>query len=448
MEGRQPRLADEAAPSVTAATSILAEFPRKLEPLLGKKARYKVFHGGRGAGRSWGIVRALLIRGISEPGFRVLCAREVQSSMRESVHQLIRDQIKLMGLGAFYRVLDSEIRGPGGTIFTFKGLRDPDALKSTEGIDVVFLEEARTVTKGSWEKLDPTIRKEGSEIWISFNPELETDFIYQHFVRNTPPPDSIVVKIGWQDNAWFPEVLRIQMEHMRATDYDAYLNVWEGHCRVALEGAIYAHELRAAQREGRICKVPLDRAKPVHTFWDLGRGDLTAIWFVQIVGFEYRVVGYYQNSGFVFDHYLKHLQDEKERRGWFYGTHWLPHDANDKLLASRRTIKQQAEDAGHRTKVVTNIKISEGINAARTIFPQCWFDEEETTEGVSCLRAYRYEVDDDGTRSNKPLHDWSSHGADAFRYMGVALREEPSKTKPVPKVRAKVPVGRTAWMAR
>lgn len=432
---------------------IIAPFPAKLSFLLEERARYKVLYGGRGGTKSWGIARALIIRGAKEPGLRVMCTREVQSSMKESVHQLLKDQIKLLGLGpaseggtGHYRVLDNEIRGPGGTGFIFKGMSDPEAIKSLEGCDVCWIEEARVTTKTSWQKLDPTVRKPGSEIWVSFNPELETDFLYDLFVKRDPPPRSIVRQVGWQDNPWLSDELLAQKDHQKTVDYDDYLWIWEGHCRVALEGAVYAKELRAAQKEGRICKVPLDRSKPIHTFWDLGRGDMTAIWFVQIVGFQYRIVGYYQNSGFVFDHYLKHLQDEKERRGWFYGTHWLPHDAGDKLLAARRTIKQQTEDAGHQVRIVPKLPIVNGINAARTVFAQCYFDEVETADGINCLRQYHYEVDDDGTRSNKPEHDWSSHGSDAWRMLGVALKEDTIKTKPKAKPAAKVRDGRTAWM--
>lgn len=429
------------------AIRIRAQFPAKFRPLLERKARYKVFHGGRGGAKSWQFARALLIKGLAG-GVRVLCTREVQSSLKESSKQLLADQIKLLGLDAFYQVLTNEIRGPAGTLFVFKGLSDPEALKSLEGADVVWIEEARVVTEASWKKLDPTVRKPGAEIWISFNGELETDYIYKLFVIGPPPPDSIVVKVSYRDNPWLDAAVLRQIEHMRETDYDEYLWVWEGHCRVALEGAVYANELRAATKEGRICPVPIERAKPVHTFWDLGRGDMTAIWFVQIVGFQYRVVGFYQNNGFVIDHYLAKLQEEKERRGWFYGTHWLPHDADHKLLGNRRTIKQQTQDAGHNVRIVPKISVAEGINATRTIFAQCWFDAKETEAGLQCVRAYHYEIADDGTRSKNPAHDWSSHACDGLRGMGVALKEDAPKPKVKPRPQRKAATGRGAWLAR
>lgn len=437
------------APPPEVLINLKVSVPPKFRPLIEQKARYKVFYGGRNGAKSWQFARELLLRGL-KGGLRVLCTREVQSSLKESVKQLLDDQIKLLGLRAFYRVLDSEIRGPNGTLFIFKGMSDPEALKSAEGVEITWIEEARVLTKASWDKLDHTIRKGGAEIWISFNPELETDFVYQHFVMKTPPPDSIVQKVSFRDNPWLDPAIRLQIAHLQKTNYDDYLWIYEGFCRVALEGAVYANELRAAQKEDRITHVPVERAKPVYTFWDLGRGDMTAIWFVQIVGFQYRVVGFYQNHGFLFSHYLAYLQEEKERRGWFYGTHWLPHDADFKLLGAARTIKQQAQDAGHTVRIVPTGPgaVAEGINAARTIFPDCWFDSEATAEGINCLRSYHYEVDSDGTRSNKPKHDGSSHGADAFRMMGMALREEPIKKKVKTKVRATISSGPQSWMTR
>ncbi len=414
-----------------APLSINVAFPAKLDFLLGKKARFKVLYGGRGAGRSWSIVRALLLRGITEPGLRVLCAREVQSSMRESVHQLIRDQIELMGLQSLYRVLDNEIRGPGGTLFMFKGLSDPEALKSMEAIDVLFLEEARTVTKTSWEKVIPTIRKAGSEIWIAYNPELEQDFIHQLFVIKPPPPGSIVVKVNWRDNPWFPKVLMGELEHMKATNYDDYLWVWEGHCRTSLEGAVYADELRALTKEDRITQVPYLPGKPVHTFWDIGYADHTSIWFAQIIGFRYHVIDYYENNRQLTDHYLQALQ----HRPYTYGTDWLPHDAASIHPGVERTVERQMKDAGRTVKITPKVSITDGINAVRTIFPVMVFDAAKCEAGLNRLRGYRYGLNEKlGRWTREPIHDTSSHAADALRYMGVALKEPVEKTKAKPRL--------------
>lgn len=423
--------------------SLNVEFPAKLDFLLGEKARYKVIYGSRGGSKSWGIARALLIRGVMEPGFRVLCTREVQSSMKESVHQLLKDQIKMMGLGDYYRVLDAEIRGPGGTQFMFKGLSDPESIKSLEGCDCCWIEEARVITKASWQKLDPTVRKPNSEIWVSFNPELEQDFIYDFFVKKTPPPGSIVRKITWRDNPWFSAELKAQMLHMKATNYDDYLWVWEGHCRTSLDGAVFQDELRLLRLEDRITHVPYLAGKPVQTFWDLGYADHTSIWFAQAIGFRYHFIDYYEANRKLQDHYIQVLQN----RGYTYGTHWLPEDANSHTPGVRRTVREQMQDAGMPTKIVKKLRIPDQVNAARTIFPVCVFDEVRCSAGLERLRAWRYGLNEvKGKWTRDPIHDESSHAGSAFCSAGVALRGDTEKAKPAKPVQRMGPAGGQDWM--
>lgn len=416
------------------------QFPEKLECLF-RPSRYKVMYGGRGGAKSWGVARALLILAAQKP-LRILCAREFQNSITESVHALLSDQIKAMGLDGFFEIQNTTIIGKNGSAFYFAGLRhNITKIKSFEGVDIVWCEEAQTISKTSWDTLIPTIRKEGSEIWITFNPSLEADETYQRFVVS-PPTNSIVVKINWSDNPWFPEVLRQEKDDLKAKDPDAYLTVWEGHCKQTLDGAIYANEVRRATEEARFTRVPYDESKPVHTFWDLGRADKTAIWFAQMVGFEFRVIDYYENQGHALGHYLKHLQG----KSYVYGDTWLPHDADNELLASERTVAQQTRAAGFHVRITPKSTVVDGINAARTIFGNCWFDAEKCADGIQCLRNYRYEVDPDTQQySTKPLHDWASHGADAFRYLAVAFRE-PKKRKPEG-TKPRMPATAGAWMS-
>lgn len=397
------------------------ELPEKLGFLL-EPHRYKVTYGGRGGAKSHGIARALLAAGAESPK-RVPCCREIQKSISDSVHALLAGIIKAGPFESFYRVTDTYIEGKNGTLFTFHGLKHNVAnIKSLEGADICWVEEAQAVTKSSWSVLIPTIRKPNSEIWISFNPELESDDTYQRFVKN-PPTGAKVVKIGWQDNPWFPAVLRQEMEDLKARNYDEYLNVWEGECRLTLDGAIYANELRQAIKDGRICRVPYDQAKPVMCVWDLGRADMTAIWFVQMVGFEFRLIDYYEARGHHLTHYIKHLKDKP----YAYADQIMPHDADNELLASELTIRQQMKAAGFNVKVIQNKPgaVMEGINAARTIFSRCYFDADKCADGIKALQNYRYEVDPDtGKVSARPLHDWASHGSDAFRYLAIGLRQE------------------------
>jgi phage terminase large subunit len=402
-----------------------AEFPVKLEGLF-KKSRYKVAYGGRGGAKSWGIARALLILGAKSP-LRILCAREFMTSMRDSVHKLLCDQIEALGLLGFYDITQASIRAKNGTEFAFVGLKNNIAnVKSYEGVDICWVEEAQTVSRLSWNVLIPTIRKEDSEIWVSFNPELETDETYQRFVVN-PPDDSIQIKINWYDNPWFPDTLKLEKDALKARDEEAYNQVWEGLCRQTVDGAIFAREMQQAEKDGRICRVPYDATKPVHAVFDLGWSDSTAIWFLQFVGMETRLIRYIEDSQKTISYYLATMQTY----GYVYDKIWLPHDAENKTLAAAgRSIDDIVRAAGYKTEIMPRVPILDSINAARTIFPNCYFDREHTADGLACLRHYRYEVDPEtGQFSRNPLHDHYSHGADAFRYIALMIKEPPKRKK-------------------
>lgn len=415
-----------------------AQFPAKLKFLFQPK-RYKVAYGGRGGTKSWGFARALLILGAQQK-LRILCARETQKSIADSVHKLLSDQVANLGLEQFYEIQNATIIGQNGTEFTFAGLKQNISnLKSYEGCDICWVEEAQTVSKHSWEVLIPTIRKENSEIWVTFNPDLETDETYKRFVLNAPP-SSVVAKVNWTDNPWFPETLRQEKDHLKDKDPDSYENVWEGMCKQVVEGAIYRNELLAAEREQRICRVPYDATKPVHTFWDLGFGDNTSIWFAQSLPFEFRLIDFAQGSQQSLPYYLKLLQD----RPYVYGAHHLPFDAQAHNLAAGRTVEEQVKAVyPGKVKIVPKLSIMDGIAAARSIFGRCWFDAEKCADGLQALRHYRYETDEKlGALKREPLHDWASHPADGFRYFSVAIRE-PERQKAKIASRFTKPMG--AW---
>jgi phage terminase large subunit len=396
-----------------------AEFPEKLS-ILFDPARYKVLYGGRGGAKSWGVARALLIIGARQPT-RILCAREFQTSIKDSVHKLLSDQIFSMGLEDFYEITQTAIRGKNGTEFSFAGLKNNVAnIKSYEGCDICWVEEAQTTSKMSWNVLIPTIRKEGSEIWITFNPELETDETYKRFVVN-PPENSIVQRVNWSDNPWFPETLRLEKDALYARDREAYNTIWEGVCRQTVDGAIFAKEMQQAEFEGRITRVPYDPIKPVMAVFDIGWADATAVWFIQFIGMETRLIRYYETTQTTMSQILAKMQTF----GYVYDTLYLPHDAQNKTLAANgRSIEEIVRAAGFNVRIIDRTPITDSINAARTIFPKCYFDRENCHEGLQCLRHYRYDVNPDtGSFSQKPLHDNYSHGADAFRYIGLMINE-------------------------
>jgi phage terminase large subunit len=385
--------------------------------------RYKIAYGGRGGAKSWAFARALLVLGYQKP-LRILCTREYQNSIADSVHKLLSDQVTELGLP--YQVLQSSIKGKNGTEFAFAGLKhNINNIKSFEGFDIVWVEEGQTTSKQSWKVLIPTIRKDGSEIWVSMNPELEEDESYQRWVLN-PPSNAKVVRVNYYDNPWFPDVLRKEMELLKATDYDEYLNIWEGHCRVTNEGAVYAKELRDAIALNRITKVLPLPGKPIETFWDLGKRDHTAVWFAQISNGEYRILDFYQNRGYNIPHYVQVLQE----RRYLLGTIWLPHDARQDRQ-NGPTIENIFRQAfpNNTVRIIDRMaKKANGIEAARNIFPNCWFDEEKTSEGIKCLRHFKYDVDPDtGNYSKEPLHDEYSDGADAFAQLALSLQEPKGK---------------------
>lgn len=405
------------------------EFPEKLRFLF-TPARYKVAYGGRGSAKSWSFARALLVQAAAKP-LRVLCTREVQKSIRDSVHRLLGDQIQEMGLGAFYEVLNDEIRGKNGSTFLFAGLSSHtvESIKSYEGVDIVWVEEAHKVTRKSWTILIPTIRKSGSEIWISFNPELDDDETYVRFVVNKPP-DSIVVRVNYDDNPWFPDVLKQEREHARETlSADEYGNIWEGKCRAALDGAIYANEIRDATENGRICNVPYESKFKAHVIFDLGWNDSTSIIVAQRHLSEIRVIDFIENDHKTLDWYSAEL---KERR-YNWGKLWLPHDGAHKDIKSGTSAEKIMRDFGWKVGIVPNVPIETGIKAAKMALPRVYFDKTKAAGLVQHLKRYRRSIPITTGEPGTPLHDEHSHASDAFRYMCLVandMRNE-TETKPI-----------------
>lgn len=394
------------------------KFPQKMGILFdeAQPARYRVAYGGRGSGKSWSIARALILLATQDEPVRILCAREVQRSIKDSVHKLLSDQIEAMGLGAKFDVLQTEIRGTNGSEFIFSGLSSQtrESIKSFEGVNYCWVEEAQVVSKRSWEILVPTIRADRSEIWISFNPELETDDTYIRFVTN-PPKSARVMKVNWSDNPWFPQVLRAEKDDLKARDPDAYQNVWEGHCRPAVDGAIYYREVAAAKSGGRIGNVPIDPLLRVHAVFDLGWNDLMSIILVQRNASELRVVRYIE------DRFRTLAQYDEELRGlgYNYGTFYLPHDGRARDYKSGKSAQEILEAFGRTVEIVESIGIEEGIRAARLVFPRVYFDSANAGQLVNRLGRYRRRVNQESGTAASPLHDDDSHGADGFRYLAL-----------------------------
>jgi phage terminase large subunit len=418
------------------------QFTEQAEMLFRSKP-YKVMYGGRGGAKSWDMARALLVLGANRKLF-ILCGREIQKSIAESVHKLLSDQINTLCFGNgeplsdFYSIIKTEIVGRNDTRFVFAGLRNNiAAIKSMEGIDICWVTEAATISDPVWETLLPTIRrdppngpfKQGSEIWIDFNPELSTDATYKRWVLDADD-DIAKAEVNWRDNPWFPAFLRKQMEKMKKNDYDSYLTVWEGKTRKTLAGAIYAKELAKAIMDNRVSpNIKLIRNKPVDLAFDLGRADMTSIWFMQQAGTEHMAIDHYRNCGEDFAHYIEVVQQKK----YLVGKVYLPHDARHKHISAKQSVERQAKDAWPgegRVKIVPNIGIMNGINATRALFPRLSFNEKMCEEGLQALQHYQYGVNPETQqRTKEPLHNWASHDADALRYYAVMLRDGKTSIK-------------------
>lgn len=215
------------------------ELPEKLVFFLSEKARYKVAYGGRGSAKSWTVARCLVLLALQSK-IRILCTRQLQTSIKDSVHKLLSDSIQALGLSDFFDITRDAIRCKNNdSEFIFKGIQNNiNEIKSIEGIDYCWVEEAQSVSSESWEILIPTIRKQGSEIWVTFNPDREEDSTYQRFIK-TPPPDSITRLVNYNDNPWFTDVLRKEMEYCREVDQGKYEHIWLGKTVIDTELQVY-----------------------------------------------------------------------------------------------------------------------------------------------------------------------------------------------------------------
>ncbi|MEY4635653.1 MAG: Rhodoferax phage [Acidobacteriota bacterium] len=238
------------------------------------------------------------------------------------------------------------------------------------------------------------------------------------------------------DPEWFVQVLKAsatgilpadELQRARASmPVNEYEQEFECSFDAAITGAYYAAELSKADAEGRITSVPYDPMLQVHTVWDLGISDSTSIWFWQQVGREVRVIDYYEAAGFGLDHYARVLKD----RAYLYGEHWAPHDIQVRELGTGKSRHEVAASLGIAFRHVPMMPVMDGIQAARMTIPRCWFDAKRCADGLDAIRQYRERRDEKRDIAHGPLHDWSSHAADAWRYLAVALQEIQAPVRP------------------
>ncbi|MCX0343630.1 PBSX family phage terminase large subunit [Acinetobacter radioresistens] len=406
---------------------------------------FYVFHGGRAGGKSWEIARFLLIEGTKKP-HRILCCRETLESIEDSIHALLKDWISRLNLGWFYEVLDKEIRGANGTLFVFKGLLDHTAerVKSFEGATITWVEEAQTVGNRSLELLIPTvIRTERPLIIFSLNPKLPSDPVYRNYI-DTPREDTEVISVNYYDNPNCPpEITRIA-EMLKESSFDEYEHIYLGVPKTIADGAIYKAEFELIKKENRICRVPHEPNLPVYTSWDLGILDPTAIWFFQIYGKEVRVIDYYEANNEPLSHYARILDEKASQLDYRYEKHFAPHDIAARDLSSGVSREQTMATLGYRMSKGARLGVEDRIEATRQMLRNCVFDAERCKAGVRALQNYRRAFNDKLDQFKAvPVHDWASHGSDAFGEGAININKmhEASKPKPIPLGR------RSGWMS-
>lgn len=382
-------------------------------------------------------------------GFRGVCIREVQKSLKESAKRLIEDQLANYRLGEAdgFKVFREVISTPGDGLIIFQGMADhtAESIKSLEGIDVAWVEEAQSLSPRSLQLLRPTIRKDASEIWFSWNPRRQTDPIDLMLRSATPPTDAVTVRANYSDNMWFPKVLEQERLDCLATQPDQYPHIWEGEYATVLTGAYYAEHLAKAKLEGRISNVAADPLMTYRAFWDIGgtglKADATAIWVCQFVGREIRVLDYYESQSQPLATHLGWLRE----RGFAKALCILPHDAEHGNNLVQTNYITAIREAGFDADVIKNQGPGAAmlrVEAARRLFPSIWFNRLTTQAGLDALGWYHEKRDEARNIGLGPDHDWSSHGADAFGLMAVAY-EAPREAK---KAIQRVYHGAGSWM--
>lgn len=416
--------------------------PEKLAQLFEGEARYRIAYGGRGSGKSVGFAKMFLISMLRHPGETFLACREIQNSIQDSVHSILKQEIIELNIGFYFDVGESFIRTNQGANVVYRGLlRHASEIKSMNNIRTAWVEEAQSVSHKSLDYLLPTVRNEGSEIWFTFNPEDETDPVYDTFVAHTRRR-SKVVKINYNDNPFFPAVL----DEERLNDFEhkpkKYDWIWLGMFNTDPEGTVYASYVNQAEQDGRFLDDIYDPELPVYTAWDKGFGNSTCIWFFQVLRNEVRLIDYYQASGQNVRHYCEQLYGRKidvsvwgedgkpkvwklgedipdaaHRKKYNYGEHYVPHDAANKLLEAggRSMISQMADFSIKNTRRVAATNSKNQIDGTRETLRFCYFDKNRTKDGIRALRKYKFKYDENLLRySNEPLHDWASDPSDAF----------------------------------
>lgn len=400
------------SPALTSSSSRrLLEAPKVFAPLWQRK-RYKGAHGGRGSGKSHAFAEMLVVKAASTKGLRAACVREVQKSLKNSVKLLVEDKIKALGVAHLFTVLEAEIKTPGGGVIMFQGMQNhtADSIKSLEGFDVAWVEEAQSLSQRSLDLLRPTIRKRGSELWFSWNPNRPTDPVDVLLRGDSPPQDSVVIEVNWNSNPFLPPELKADLEDDRRRDPDKFLHVWEGHYSLNSEARVF--------RNWKVEEFE-PAANAVHRFgadWGFAI-DPTVLVRCHVEGRKLYVDAEAWQVGCEIDKTPALFDTIPGSRKWL-----IRADS-----ARPETVSYMKRQGFRITSAIKGVgSIEDGIEFLRSfdiiVHPRCTKVAEELT-------LYAYKVDDHTGEILPVLDDKNNHTIDALRYALEELRRTGYKPK-------------------
>lgn len=430
-------------------TQLRIEMPAKLIPVFQGPADVRGAYGGRGSAKTRSFATMLAVVGMryGQAGVSglLVCGRQYMNSLADSSLDECKRAIESEPvLAKYYEVGETYIRSRDGRIaFAFVGLdKSVQSIKSKARILVLWVDEAEPVTDAAWQIVLPTLREEGgdgkdawnAELWVTWNPARKTAPVEARF-RNVSDPLIKVVQLNWRDNLRFPAKLERERQRDMKERPEQYNHIWEGDYVTALAGAYYAKHLQEAKEQGRIGFFPADPMMTIRLMCDIGgtgaKADAFAIWAMQFIGREIRVVNYYEAVGQPLDAHLAWCRSQ----GYTHdkAQFWLPHDGSTQDKVFDVSYESALKKAGYSVTVVPN----QGRGAAmarversRILFPQVRFNEATTEAGRAALGWYHEKRDLERGIGLGPEHDWSSHGADAFG-LGCVVWQEPQEMKPL-----------------
>ncbi len=424
----------------------MAAWAEALDP----KYRYIFIRGGRTSGKSHEVAAYLAERSFTERNLKTVCLREVQKSVKHSSRTLVENKLKeIIDFPKFYKPVESEIRKitPNDDgMFLFQGMNDltKDNIKSLEDFDIAWFEEAQNASFATLKTLRPTIRKQNSQIIFTWNPFLPTDPIDEFCAAVQNDPDVLVIHVNYTENPFLSDTAKREIEIERNSSSDAeFRHIYLGEYDTTFKGHYYAELVQKARDEGRISEVPRKDGVDYISAWDLGRSDSTTIWIAQIVGLQVRIVDYHANHFKDLAYYSNWMKDN----GYNKARIFLPHDSKHERLGMVGSIKSQLKELGlENLDDAPNVSVESGMAMAKTLLKECWIDKTKCKDGIAALSHYHSKYDEI-TKDYREVHDWSSHGCDAFRYLALALDEMGKlKSKPKPKSIERFRTIDTGWM--